>query len=357
MRDVHVLLKSDIPKTFRTQKAADSVDLNIEKKSEHSLKVQGIDLETDFTIGLIVGPSGSGKSTLAFELFGSDCFETLLDLELPIIEQFPKDFSYDQCVEYLSGVGLTQVPCWIRPAKTLSNGQRARAEAALQLASPKQFIVMDEWTSVVDRNIAKVMSYCLKKVAMRLKKRIVLCSCHFDIIDWLEPDWVIDCAQAAYSNYRGLLRERTERLMFTIKPCAKDQWRYFSKYHYLSENLPGGRIHCFGLFDGDRQIGFQCFANYSPRNQKMYHSNRTVIHPDYCGFGLGMRLIDATAEYVRSKYGYTIRAKFSSVALLKARLKNPRWALVDQGSNIYGPGSGRRGQRMKVKTYTFAFKG
>src|SRR5690606_21360732 len=120
---------------------------------------------------------------------------------------------------------------------------------------------------------------------------------------------------------------------------------------------PGGKIYCFGLFDGDRQIGFQCFANYSLKNQNMYHSNRTVIHPDYCGFGLGMRLIDETTKYMRKTYGFKIRAKFSSVALLKARMNNPNWKLIEVSNNLKKTKTLRAGERRAVKTYTFEFVG
>ena len=353
MKQVTVHLKCQIPKSFRTQKAANSVDLNIEKKSEHYLSISDIDLSGDTFIGMILGPSGSGKSTLAVELFGADCFDTLLDLERPVIDQFPKEYSYEQCVTMLNGIGLTQVPCWIRPAKTLSNGQRARAEAALQLASDREIIVIDEWTSVVDRTIGKIMSHCLAKFAKRSGKKIILCSCHFDIIEWVNPDWVINCATGEFS--RRLLREKKEKLTFTVKPCSRKEWRYYSKYHYLSENLPGGKIYCFGLFENGRQIGFQCFANYSPLNPNMYHSNRTVIHPDYCGFGLGMRLIDETSAYVQKHHGHKIRAKFSSLPLLKARLKNPKWKLVEQDFNLKS--RHKAGERRNVKTYTFEFTG
>lgn len=359
MKTVTVHLTSTVPKTFRTQKAADSVSLDISKKSEHRLEIKDIDVETDFKIGLIVGPSGAGKTTLAKELFGPDCFNTILDLEKPVIEQFPEHFSYDECVKYLNGIGLTQVPCWIRPAKTLSNGQRARAEAALQMASDREFVVIDEWTSVVDRTIAKVMSHCIAKFAKKNKKRIVLCSCHFDIIEWLDPDWVIDCAKAEFIDYRRSLRrkERKEKLEFTIQEAPSRTWKYFSKYHYLNENLPGGKIYCFGLFDGDRQIGFQCFANYTINDQNVYHSNRTVIHPDYCGFGLGMRLIDETTKYLRKTYGLRIRAKFSSIPLLKARMSNPNWKLIEVSNNLKKVKTLRAGERRAVKTYTFEYVG
>ena len=128
-------LQSEIATSFRCVKAANSLDINVQEKSVHEFSVAA-DVEADFNVGLIVGASGSGKTTLAKQIWGSNCFQTMLDESRPVIDQFPDTLSYDECAALLSGVGLTSVPCWIRPAHTLSNGQKARAECALQMARP-----------------------------------------------------------------------------------------------------------------------------------------------------------------------------------------------------------------------------
>jgi len=194
-------LESPVSNSFRCQKAANALDIDTAKKSIHRFSVEA-DLESPFEIGLIIGSSGSGKTTLAKEIYGQDCFEEYLDLSKPVIEQFPDDLSYEDCAALLSGVGLTSVPCWIRPAHTLSNGQRARAEAALAMVADEEITVLDEWTSVVDRTVAKAMSHCVQKHARKQKKKIVLVSCHYDIADWVQPDWVIDCNHQTYQNLR-----------------------------------------------------------------------------------------------------------------------------------------------------------
>lgn len=192
MQDYVVKLECDPPVTYRTQRAADSVNLNIREKSVHELKISGADFE-NFTVGCIIGASGSGKTSLAKQLFGIK--PSALKLNLPIIEQFPEEMSYEDCVEALTGVGLSSIPCWIRPALTLSNGQRARAEAALAIAraKPGEVIVFDEWTSTVDRTVAQIMSHRLQKVARKNKVRVVVCSCHYDVEAWLQPDFTVDC--------------------------------------------------------------------------------------------------------------------------------------------------------------------
>lgn len=54
------------------------------------------------------------------------------------------------------------------------------------------FIVFDEFTSVVDRRVAETMCIATNKTIHKLNKQIVVISCHYDILNWLQPDWVFD---------------------------------------------------------------------------------------------------------------------------------------------------------------------
>lgn len=357
-------LKSDVAKSFRATKAANSLDIDAEKKSVHHFEVDA-DLDAPYNVGLIVGASGSGKTTLAQHVYGADCFKTLLDPARPVIDQFGEAFSYDECAAMLSGVGLTAVPCWIRPAYTLSNGQRARAECALQMASTVGGVtVIDEWTSVVDRTVAKVMSHCIQKHARKTDKQIVLASCHYDVVDWLNPDWIIDCNKQTFTDRRSLCRDfkRPEHLVFSIRSIDRTSWKYFSRYHYLSDRVPGGLVRFYGLFHGDEQVGFQCFANYVPHKPGMkriqMHSNRTVIHPDYAGFGMGIKLINATS-ILMNNLGYDVRAKFSSTPVYLSMKRFPCWRLASIQRDTPEPGGNmlrKSGFREHVKSYSFVFE-
>lgn len=363
MQNYLVELESEANNSFRCQKAANSLDIDVEKKLKHRLEIRA-DVTSKFNVGLIVGNSGSGKTTLAKQIFGPDCFKEYLNPNEPVINQFPESYSYDDCANALSGVGLTSVPCWIRPAKTLSNGQKARAEAALSMSFGEHKVI-DEWTSVVDRTVAKVMSHCVAKNARKTDKQIVLLSCHYDVVEWLQPDWIIDCNKQEFINLRGSLRPRSEQLQFEIKEIDSKSWRFFSKYHYLNENLPGGKNYYYGLFYNGEQIGFQAYSNYVPHRKgtkMIMHFNRTVIHPDFAGFGLGIKMINETAALLSKKRpDIRIMGKFSSIPVYKSMIKSPKWILKEADTKIQivvgGNMMRKTSFRKKVKTFSFEYIG
>lgn len=373
-KNIEVILKSEVNKEFRCQVAANSLDIDVEKKSIHHLKIDNINIPDKWNIGLVYGNSGSGKTTMIKHLFGDKIFEVKLDEDKPIINQLPEDMSYEDCAKMLNGIGLNSVPCWIRPVKTLSNGQRARAEAVYLMTQSDEIIFIDEWTSVVDRTVAKAMSLCLYKYAKRNNKRLVLCSCHVDILEWLNPDWMIDCNKQKFilPESEDFFFNKREQLQFEIKEIDRASWKYFSKYHYLSERLPGGKLYLYGLFHNGNQIGFNCFANYVPytKSQKLkkqkiiYHFNRTVIHPDYNGLGLGIKLVNETSKLLLKKISCRIMGKFSSIPMYKSLIKNEQWKYLGfkrrfgkyrWGGNV-DKGGNRKGSREKgIKTYNFKY--
>ncbi|MCP4152171.1 MAG: hypothetical protein GY757_30815 [bacterium] len=362
MQNYSVKLQCKPKKSYFIQRAADSVDLDIEKKLTHSVSIDA-DIETPYNVGLIIGNSGSGKSTFAQKLFGKDVFDMEINGNKSIIDQFPQEIDYEGRSNILGSIGLNSIPEWIKPVKLLSNGERARAEAAFMMYAGKEIVVIDEWTSVVDRNIGKIMSHSIQKFARKFDRKVVLVSVHNDIIDWLSPDWVIDMNTQKYTDRRSLRRSRKERLKFEIREIGKETWSYFSKYHYLSEKLPGGKNYYFGLFIKGKQVGFQCFSNYVPHQkgtQKIYHSNRTVIDPEYQGLGLGVRLITETSKIMAKEY--RIMAKFSNTAIHKSMYKDPRWKYRGFSKNIgrsqFRPSGNmdrQSGFRQMVKTYQYEF--
>tara|TARA_R110000796_G_scaffold16726_7_gene52146 strand:+ start:5812 stop:6501 length:690 start_codon:yes stop_codon:yes gene_type:complete len=163
-------------------------------------------------IGVIYGASGSGKSSI-LRMFGTEK-QHQFDKEKTLISNF--DFmSPEDAAQLLSAVGLASVPAWVRQYRLLSNGEQYRANLAMSLArheNTEEVLVVDEYTSVVDRNTAKSMSNALQKYIRRRNLKVVFASCHDDVIDWLQPDWTYTLPSAVYE--KKALRGQNRASMF-----------------------------------------------------------------------------------------------------------------------------------------------
>lgn len=144
-----------------------------------------------FKIGVIVGSSGSGKSTLLNQIIKSDYryidYHPKWADDLSILSHFNTPA---EGINKLGAVGLNSIPSWYKPYRVLSNGEKFRADLARKIDN---HAVIDEFTSVVDRNVAKAASVAFSKYIKENNiTNVIISTCHEDIIDWLEPDWVIN---------------------------------------------------------------------------------------------------------------------------------------------------------------------
>lgn len=144
-----------------------------------------------WNIMLICGKSGSGKSTILREIGNIKPIE--YDYNKAVISQFD-GYTEEEVCDLLGGVGLSSVPTWLRKPQELSNGERARLDLckAIYDAGNGQIIYVDEFTSVVNRDVAKSMSYALQRYIRQKDLKIVIASCHFDIIEWLNPNYIFN---------------------------------------------------------------------------------------------------------------------------------------------------------------------
>lgn len=145
----------------------------------------------DWNILLICGKSGSGKSTILREIYG-DVKPIEYDYNRCVISQFPR-YTEEEVCDLLQSIGLSSVPTWLRKPQELSNGERARLDIAKAIYDANGgVVVLDEYTSVVNRSAAKSMSFALQRYARQKNLKIIIASCHFDIIEWLQPDYVFN---------------------------------------------------------------------------------------------------------------------------------------------------------------------
>ena len=156
-----IKLKSSIKNDDYTRYVYESFDIQNKEETEVEVSFNlGEAKNFDWNIGVIYGSSGSGKTTILKRM--GELSKSSFDYEKPLISNFdwlePKDATL-----LLTSMGLSSVPTWLRPFHLLSNGEQYRAELAYKVGKAKdnEVILVDEYTSVVDRDVAKAMSFAL----------------------------------------------------------------------------------------------------------------------------------------------------------------------------------------------------
>lgn len=277
----------------------------------------------DFGIGLIVGPSGSGKSTLLVS-FGEPATLSW-DSRKAIVSHFATP---DDAIARLSAVGLNTIPSWVRPFHVLSNGEQFRATLARTIADGS---VCDEFTSVVDRDVAKAVAVSVHRfIAQRGFRRVVFATCHYDIIPWLKPDWIFDTASGQLSDGRAVQRDA---IVVDIYPSSTSAWPLFAPHHYLTSAINNG-ARCFVGVYNDRIVGFSSSLAYpNVYLKKAWREHRTVVLPDFQGMGIGPRLSDAIAA-IHVGEGKRYYSRTSHPRLAAYRDRSPRWRKTSKHGKV-----------------------
>lgn len=189
MSTFNIIKKNKVEKTFRVAQVMADFDIKLEHSNEKF--VGKIDMPDKWNIGLICGGSGTGKTTIAKELFYDNIINNFEWNDESVIDNMSKDLSTKEIEKMFYAVGFGSVPSWLKPYKVLSNGEKMRVDLARALLE-KDFIVFDEFTSVVDRQVAKTACIAINKAIKNTNKKFIAISCHKDIIEWLQPDWLFD---------------------------------------------------------------------------------------------------------------------------------------------------------------------
>jgi ABC-type ATPase with predicted acetyltransferase domain len=199
------------------------------EKSEQSWQVK-FAFPEKWHVGLIVGPSGSGKTTLARALWGEKAKKSYIwDRDRSILDAFPACMSIKTITMLLSSVGFASPPLWVRPYHVLSTGEQFRVSMARLLAEEPALAIVDEFTSVVDRTVARIGSAAIAKTVREKNQQFVAVTCHYDVLEWLQPDWVYEPHTGTYTR-----REvwRHPAIPLTVRRVDRAAWRYFRDYHY-----------------------------------------------------------------------------------------------------------------------------
>jgi energy-coupling factor transporter ATP-binding protein EcfA2 len=354
-----ITVSSPIADTPRVAQVRGMFDLQADATSSVEWNVDLPIEEKPWSIGLIVGPSGCGKSTIARQLWPAQ-YGVSSAIAWPasqsVLDAFPASMPIREVTALLSCVGFSSPPAWLRPFHVLSTGQQFRVTLARLLAeaiggaagsdpSPQGQahgrlavppIVFDEFTSVVDRTVAQVGSAALARAVRQRRLQFVAVTCHEDVEDWLQPDWVYRPAERAFA-WRSL-RQRRPTIRLEITRCNASAWALFAPHHYLSDNLNGSCVAFLATWQ-DRPICFSAWLPFVGGGFPARREHRTVCLPDYQGIGIGNAVSDTIASMWRG-LGYRATSTTTHPAMIESRRRSPNWKMTRKPSFAAGNENG-----------------
>ena len=319
---MRIKLETNIVNDEYTQYVYDTFDIQDQSKTEVVVEYNLSTLnEFDWNIGVIIGGSGSGKTTILKQL--GQLVEPTFDNSKALISNF--DFLPPQeATRLLSSMGLSSVPTWLRPYDKLSNGEQYRARLSYLVGKSNDIILIDEYTSVVDRDVAKAMSFALQKYIRKTNKKIIVASCHYDILEWLMPDWTCSPQKRGVVERHDYLRQGRPKISLQISRCESNTWEIFKEHHYLT-NL-NNKAYAHYLFEwNNKPIGINIISPLPSGSLKnAYRESRIVVLPDYQGLGIGYEISKFTASIYKS-LGYRYFTKTVHPALGLKRNNSIEW--------------------------------
>ena len=330
---VSVRLDTPVVPSPRVSQVAGMFDVPVEQRSVEEIDV-ALDLPDSWNVGLIVGPSGSGKSTVAralAEQLGAEYVDEYRDWdpERSILDCFPESASIKDITKALVSVGFGTVPNWLRPYRVLSTGEQFRVTVARALVDMQTqgTVIVDEWTSVVDRQVAQVASMAVARHVRRSNVQLIAVTCHYDVMEWLQPDWVLDMGTRQFAATGGGQRRP---FRFVVRRVDRSVWSMFRRYHYLNSRLPPGEY--YGLYTEDGRIVAFNGIRYMmhPTRKNLMQISRLVVLPDWQGIGIGGRFVDWMGEFLY-KRNYRCVITIAHPGMIAHHSASPVWKMTRSG--------------------------
>lgn len=322
-----IIKKSNPEKTFRVASVIGKFDLESENVVEHF--IGEISIPEKWSVGLIVGGSGTGKTTIAKQLFGDNYVKGFNYGNNTIIDDMPENRSIDEITKTFNSVGFNSPPSWLKKYEVLSNGEKMRVDLAMAILSDSDFFVFDEFTSVVDRQVAKVGSYAMQKAIRKTEKRFIAVTCHHDVEDWLLPDWVFNTDTMTFHNNEGQKKNRPSLRFRIFETKERDKfWKVFSRYHYLTHSIHKG-CRIFVLVINEEVCGF-CAVLQMAGKKNMKQGHRLVLKPDYQGLGLSKPFLENVGDILlktKDRFVFTT----SNPAMIKYLKYDKNWKCKTYG--------------------------
>lgn len=331
MPTLDVVVESSPSLSIRARQVCGMFDCPPQEKQQQRWQAELPLHEKSWNVGLIVGPSGCGKSTVARALWPEEYAWTPKWDGATLIDCLQG--SVEDVSNALAAVGFNTVPAWIRPFGVLSNGEKFRAEIAKRMLEQPGLLVVDEFTSVVDRQVAKIASHAVQKYVRRAQRQLVAVTCHSDVIDWLQPDWVFEPATRTFA-WRSL--QRRPPLNIEVARVPYEAWQLFAPFHYLTAELHRGAV-CFGLWCDGVLAAFEAVLHFPHAKVKNIKRNsRVVTLPDYQGVGLAFVLSETLAAAYKA-LGYDLRNYPAHPAFIRAHSRSKMWRCVKSPQSPQSP--------------------
>lgn len=347
MQTIDIVKSVDVSRSVRARQLESMFDVPAQEKITQKWR-GSIDIDSDdWNIGLIIGPSGCGKSTIAKKLFEKN-YDIALDWnEKSVIDDFRDTLSIDEITQACSSVGFNTIPSWLKPHNVLSTGEKFRVDMARRILELESPIVIDEFTSVVDRQVAKIGCHAIQKFIRKYGKRFVAVSCHYDIVDWLQPDWIFEPATMTQKP-RGLLQR--PKIEVEIKRVHHEIWKLFAPYHYMNSDHNDAAM-CYVLFINDVPVCFNSILHYPHKNVKnLKRLHRVVTLPDYQGIGFAHVLM-GTLGAAHKAIGNRLRAYPAHPPFIMNFTKNIDWKMIE--SSRFRTSTFRSKNKIKAPALSF----
>ena len=146
------------------------------------------------------------------------------------------------------------------------------------------------------------------------------------------------------------------KLEIEIRKCGIEEWKLFSKFHYLNNSLHRA-AQCYVGFINDNPVCFAGILHFPHPNVRNFKQvSRVVVLPDYQGLGIGHKFITKIGQAYKDS-GNRFILTSSAKGILTAMIKSNDWIVTRKGQVAKGNGSFKDSTSYKKITCSFEYIG